>query len=131
MLPNIANSYLPGVITIPSALSITAITNAYPAVATVTANAETQSNSFIAGQLVTLQIPVTYGMWQANNQTVKILANDGSNISLDMDSTNYDAFSIPNPATQPATMSPSGSRNLTLDNETRTEPFQSLNNRGN
>ena len=131
-VPNDANTYLPGVIAIPSSLTLTAITNAFPAVATVAVNTATESNTYIAGQLVRLNIPATYGMFQANGQTVKILAVDGNDLTLDLNTSEFDVFTVPSGnVLQPATIAPSGSRNLTLDNTTGQVPFQSLNNTGN
>lgn len=126
------NTYLPGVIAIPSALTITALTNAYPAVATISVNTATEANTYIAGQLVLLNIPATYGMFQANGQTVKILDVSGNDLTLDLNTSEFDVFTVPSGnVLQPATIAPSGSRNLTLDNTTGQVPFQSLNNIGN
>lgn len=131
-VPNNANTYLPGVIQIPSTLEITAITQSYPAVTTISIDAITASNTYIAGQLVRLNIPYPYGMQQAAGQQVKILSNVGSNITLDMDSRNFDPFIVPSGnVSQPASMAPAGSRNLQYNNSTDFVGFQSLNNRGN
>jgi len=126
------NTYLPGVIAIPSSLEITAITNSYPAVLSVSVDPVTESNSYIAGQLVKLNIPVTYGMFQANGLTVQILAVDGQDLTLDLNTSQFDVFTMP-PQGQlgPASIAPSGSKNLQLDNDTSSVPFQSLNNIGN
>ena len=129
---NNANQYLPGVIAIPSALQITAITQAYPMVLTVTTDPVTASNTYIAGQVVRLNIPITYGMWQANGLTGEVLANTGTLITLNIDTTNFDAFSVPgSTAEKPASLSPAGSRNLQYSNQTNQVGFQSLNNVGN
>lgn len=130
-VPNDANTYLPGTIQTPSALEITAITQAKPMVVTVTIDAQTASNTYIAGQLVKLTIPFDYGMQQANNNIYKVLSNDGENISLDVDSRGFDAFSVPSSGLMPATVAPYGSRNLAYSNSTNTLAFQSLNNEGN
>lgn len=123
------NQYLPGVIQIPSSLVITAITQAYPMVCTVTVNAVTDSNTYIPGQLVKLFVPYTYGMFQANGLKGKILSNSSNIISLDIDSRKFDSFSVPSGnVEQPASMAPAGSRNLEFNNTTRQVPFQSLNN---
>lgn len=131
MIPNNANTYLPGVIQIPSSLVITAITRAFPAVVTCIVNSVNESNTYIPGQLVRLFIPRTYGMQQIANQTLKILAVNGLNFSLQIDSTQFDPFAIPASGEQPATMAPSGSRNLEYSNNTKDLAFQSLNNQGN
>lgn len=125
-----ANQYLKPVIAIPSALEITAITNSYPMVVTTTLNSD-QVNTYIVGQLVRLNIPYTYGMFQANGLNGTILALSGSDFSLDIDSSQFDSFYVPSSDEQPASLAPSGSRNLTYSNLTNDVPFQSLNNIGN
>ena len=131
MIPNNSNTYLPGTITIPSALEITAITQSFPMVITTTMN-EAQVNTYIPGQLVRLFIPNSYGMQQANGLTGQITDVTGSDITVNIDSTLFDSFSVPaGNAEQPASLSPSGSRNLEYSNTTNKVAFQSLNNRGN
>jgi hypothetical protein len=77
-------------------------------------------------------VPITYGMFQANNLIASILSVDVNDISLDIDSRQFDAFVIPiGNNYQVATISPYGSRNLEFDNNTNNVPFQSLNNIGN
>jgi hypothetical protein len=132
MTANNANVYLPGTIAIPSSLNITAITQDYPMVCTIVVNSVTESNTYIAGQVVRLFVPYTYGMFQANGLQGKILSVSGSNISLDIDSRNFDVFAIPaSNAEQPASLAPCGSQNLEYSNLTDSVGFQSLNNRGN
>ena len=131
-VPNNDNTYLPGTIQIPSSMVITAITNAFPMVVTVIVDPVTKSFSYIPGQCVRLNVPYDYGMFQANGLTPKILSVSGLNLILEIDSTNFDVFTIPVVGSYgPATISPNGSRNLTLDNTTGQVPFQSLNNIGN
>ncbi len=132
MNPNNSNQYLPGVIAIPSSMVITAITNSYPMIVTVTIDPITESNSYQLNQLVKLFVPYSYGMIQANGLTGQILSVNGNDLYLDIDSRNFDVFSIPSDSLiQPASLSPSGSRNLIYNNTTNRVPFQSLNNRGN
>ncbi len=132
MNPNNSNTYLPGTIQIPSSIVITAITKAYPAVITVNVNAISEANTYQMGQLVKLQVPITYKMIQADGKVVQILGVSGNNLTVDMNSTNFDPFVVPSGnVEQPAMLSPNGSRNLELNNTTRLVPFQSLNNRGN
>lgn len=127
-----ANQYLPGVIQIPSALEITAITNALPMVLSVSADPITQEATYIVGQLVRLNIPYPYGMFQANGLTGQVVAVSSTTISLDIDSRGFDVFVVPTGnVSQPASLSPAGSRNLEFSNLTRQVPFQSLNNIGN
>ena len=126
------NQYLPGVIQIPSSLVITAISNSYPMVCTIVVDPVTEANTYVAGQLVRLFVPYTYGMFQANGLQGKVISNVGATITLDLDSRNFDVFSVPIGNTeQPASMAPAGSRNLELNNLTNQVPFQSLNNIGN
>lgn len=130
-VPNNANVYLPGTIQIPSALEITAVSRAYPMVVTTSANTVTQSNSYIVGQLVRFNIPYGYGMQQLNGQTLKIFSVSGNDLTFNIDSRNFDAFSVPISGQKPASVAPAGSNNLSYSNETNNVPFQSLNNRGN
>jgi hypothetical protein len=128
---NNANTYLPGTIQIPSSLLITAITKDIIARITVEVDPITASNTYIPGQAVLLTIPFQYGMQQANEKTVKILNVDGLNFYVDMNSVSFDPFVVPMNATQPASLSPSGSNNLEYSNGTNQIAFQSLNNIGN
>ncbi len=123
------NTYLPPVITIPGSLLITNITQSNPMVITYT---NASDNSYIVGQLVILTVPNSYGMFQANGQSGTILALGVDTFTVNIDSSNYDAFVIPPPGQpQPASLAPAGSRNLQFDNSTNKVPFQSLNNIGN
>lgn len=126
-----ANTYLSPVIAIPSTLEIIAITQANPAVLTVTENID-QVNTYIPGQVVKINVPVTYGMWQINNISAPILLSNGPYITVNINSMNFDPFVIPPEGSLgPATISPSGSQNLQYNNITNQVAFQSLNNIGN
>lgn len=127
------NNYLPPVITTPSSLQITSISQAMPAVITVEiANTSTEANTYEAGQLIKITIPVPYGMQQLANKTAQILGVSGLDISINVDSTNFDAFVIPSSTGEaPPTIAPSGSRNVEFNNTTGQIPFMSLNNIGN
>ena len=132
MIPNNANQYLPGVIQIPSTLLITAITKSYPMQVTFTVPPVTASNTYIPGQLVRLNIPASYGMLQANGLTGQILSVNSTTMTLDINSSGFDTFSVPAITKEiPASLAPAGSRNLQFDNTTAQIPFQSLNNIGN
>jgi hypothetical protein len=131
-VPNDANTYLPGTIQIPSSIVITAITQTYPMVVTLSLQPLTEANTYIPGQLIKLTVPITYGMFQADGLQGKILSVSGSDLSLDIDSRQFDAFVVPAAGQlQPASLAPAGSRNLQFDNTTGQVPFQSLNNIGN
>jgi len=122
------NVYLPGVIQIPSRLLITNITQAYPMSITFTVPSN-GSNTYVEGQLVRLTVPKTWGMFQANGLTGKILTIGASTMTLNIDSTLFDAF-IDGSATKetPASLAPAGSQNLSYSNQTNQIAFQSLNN---
>src|SRR3990167_6463173 len=126
-----ANTYLPGTLVIPGSLLITAITRAYPMVVTIT---DSTVNTYIVGQLVRLDIPVTYGMQQADGLIGQITVISGTDFSLSINSSGFDAFVVPGAGTtiaRPASLSPAGSRNLEYNNSTRQVAFQNLNNIGN
>lgn len=100
-------------------------------VLTVSAMPANQVNTYIAGMLIKLTIPVNYGMWQANGLKPTITAVSGNNISVNVDSTQFDPFVVPPSGEQPASLAPTGSRNLQYGNTTNQVGFQSLNNVGN
>lgn len=128
------NQYLPPVIAIPSSLILTAITRASPMVVTVSVgNATTEANTYIVGMAIRLFVPVTYGMRQANNLVGTITVINGSNFTLNLDSSQFDPFVVPSGnVEQPASISPAGSRNYQYTNgSNQSVPFQSLNNTGN
>ncbi len=130
--PNDANVYLPGVIAIPSSLTITNITKAVQMIVTVSVNSVSESNTYIIGQLVRLTVPITYGMFQADGMTGKIVDIGVNTLTLNINSTNFDTFSVPSSALgKPASLAPSGSQNLEYNNGTNQVGFQSLNNIGN
>lgn len=104
----------------PPYLLISNITQANPMVVTVTT-----SNSYVVGQIVHLTVPYPYGMIQADQQNGQITAINGLTFSLNIDSTQYDAFTTPSGnVPQPASLSPAGSRNLYNVNFV---PFHSIN----
>jgi len=96
-----------------------------------------EANTYIVGMAIRLTVPVTYGMIQANNLVGTIIAISGSNFSLNIDSSLFDAFIVPitiqpGYTTTPASIAPYGSKNLDFNNTTaRIIPFHSLNNVGN
>lgn len=127
-----ANAYLKPVILIPSSLQITAITQSSAMVVSVEiTNPSTQANTYIVGMAVRLFVPVTYKM-QANNLVGTIIAINGNQFTLNLDSSSFDPFVIPSGnVEQPASIAPFGSRNLQYNNQTDLVPFQNLNNIGN
>ena len=128
-----SNQYLPPVILIPSSLVITNITQSLPMIITIEIGTPTtEANTYIIGMAVRLFVPKTYGMFQANNLVGTITGINGLNFTLNLDSSQFDAFVVPSGnVEQPATIAPNGSRNLEYNNKTDRVPFQSLNNIGN
>jgi hypothetical protein len=126
-----ANQYLPGVVQIPSMLLITDMTQNYP-LSVEFSVPSTGSNTYIPGMLVRLTVPKTWGMFQANGLTGKILSVSSTTMLLDIDSTYFDSFvDGSSSSAAPASLTPAGSRNLEFSNLTNDVPFQSLNNIGN
>jgi hypothetical protein len=126
-----SNTYLPPTVVIPGTLLISNITQANPMVVTIVNSDE---NSYIVGQLVRLIVPPSYGMFQADQLTGQIIAINGDDFSLNINSTQFDAFVIPGPGvaiSRPASLSPAGSKNLQFNNDSTRVPFQNLNNIGN
>lgn len=126
MCAQFTNTYLAPSPVVPGFLLITAISRAYPMVITFT---NSTYNTYVVGQLVHLNIPPAYGMFQANQLNAAILSINSNTFSVDVDSSGFDAFTVPNPLafpvpSQPATISPGGSRNIY---NTQSEPFHSLN----
>jgi hypothetical protein len=125
------NQYLPGVIQIPSMLLITSMTQSYPLVIGFTVP-QASENTYIPGQLVRLTVPRTWGMYQANGLTGQILSIGSSTMAVDIDTTYFDAFINASSSSEtPASLAPSGSRNLQYSNSTNQVAFQSFNNIGN
>jgi hypothetical protein len=123
------NTYLPPTPVIPGYLLIINITRANPCVVTIV---DSDENTYIAGQCVHFSVPSSYGMTQISQQTGQIIAIDGLDFSVDLDTTQFDAFVYPpNGLSQPASIAPAGSRNLEFNNNANRVAFQSLNNAGN
>lgn len=127
-MPN-ANTYLPGVVTIAGYLLISNMTKATYMVVTIV---DSNQNTYITGQLVYLSVPNSYGMYQANGLTGKILAINGLDFTLDINSTQFNPYITPSVTQErPASLAPAGSRNIEFSNSTNRLAFQSLNNTGN
>lgn len=124
-----ANVYLPPSPVVPGMLLIEDISNSYPMVITIT---DSIYNTYVVGMLVTLAVPASYGMFQANNRTGQIVAINGDDFSVNIDSRGFDVFTPPSPGlpppSKPASLAPGGSRNIY---NTAVEPFHSLSNQGN
>lgn len=125
------NQFLPGVTQIPSALLITGITQSAPMIVSVSVPSDA-ANTYVPGQLVRLTVPRTWGMWQVDGLTCKILSVGVGTLTLNVDSTEFDPFvDGSSSAETPASLAPAGSRNYQFDNSSSQVPFQSLNNIGN
>jgi len=125
------NTYLPGVIAIPSSLLITGMTQSMPLVITYSVPS-TGVFTYIPGQLVRLTVPRTWGMYQANGLTGMIIALGTNTMTLNIDSTNFDPFVVATSSVEtPASLAPAGSKNLQFSNTSMDVPFQSFNNIGN
>jgi len=97
-------------------------------------NQVSQANTYIAGMAVKLFVPISYGMFQANGLIGTINSISGNNFTLNIDSSQFDAFTIPSNAMAetPASLSPAGSRNQQFNNSNvNSLPFMSYNNIGN
>lgn len=122
------NTFLPPSPVVPQQLIITAITNSFPCQITV------QSlllSTYIPDQLIRLDIPFDYGMFQADALTVKIISVIGLVFTVELDSTGFDPFVLPSGGfmtPRPASLSPAGSRNIY---NTTVVPFRSFSNAGN
>jgi hypothetical protein len=74
----------------PAMRIISAITNANPAVVTTTF-----AHQYVSGTIVRLDIPPADGMQQITGQTFPILVTGSTTFTVPIDTTLFDAFSIP------------------------------------
>ena len=66
---------------------ITAITQSYPAVMTFS-----QNHNFTPGEILSFRIPKYYGMYQLNNKQARVLTITSNTVTLDIETTTFDAF---------------------------------------
>ncbi len=71
---------------------VTAITKGFPALVTTSF-----AHGYITGMFVRLDIPLDYGMQQANQQASYITVTSDTQFTIDIDTTSYDTFAIPTP----------------------------------
>lgn len=93
----------------PSMRVIANITNAFPATVTTTF-----AHQYITGTIVRLDIPVSAGMVQANQQFGPITVTGSTTFTIPIDTTEYDTFTLPTtfpPAYQDAQSVPIGEDN--------------------
>lgn len=74
----------------PAMRIIDSITNSFPAVVTTTFD-----HQYITGTIVRLDIPLGFGMHQANQQTGPIEVTGSTTFTIAIDTTFYDPFSAP------------------------------------
>jgi len=102
------NVYLPPSPVTPPFLLITNITQSPKAVVTVSI-----ANTYVIGQLCYFSVPFTYGMFQMDGLTGKILDIVGLNFYTNIDSSQFDAFVLPSAGKEkPASLCSAGSRNI-------------------
>lgn len=93
----------------PAMRIISAITRANPASVTTT-----QNHLFVNGMTVRLDIPTGYGMQQANQLFGQILVTGNTTFTITLDTTLFDAFTVPAGATQSAQAVPFAEDSLQL-----------------
>lgn len=76
----------------PAMRTISAITNAFPASVTTSI-----AHDYRDGMIVRLNIPIGYGMQQADQKYAPIEVTGNTTFTIDIDTTNYDVFAIPSP----------------------------------
>lgn len=92
---------------------ISGITNAQRAVATFT-----EDHDFIVGQIVSFNVTPAFGMFQIQGKKGKILSLTSDTITVDIDTTTWDAFDysvLDDPGTTPPTCVPCSSGVLTSE----------------
>jgi hypothetical protein len=90
LLSSFAPSVLPYPYWYPARRNIVNITQANPAVITTSVD-----STYIAGQSIRLNIPAQFGMIQANGLLVNIISVTGGNITVNLDTTGFTAFTFP------------------------------------
>lgn len=101
----------------PAAPFITGITKG----TTTTVELAFSQNNLTAGQVIRLTIPAAFGMSQANGLTAEILSVSSNVLTLDLDSSGFDAFAWPAASAFPSSFPlvvPVGSGSGTLDDAT-------------
>lgn len=120
------NAYLPPSPVVQPFLTISNITQGKPCVVTVI-----EQNTYVVGQLVYFSVPSSYGMYQIDGLSGEITVVSSQDFTVNLDTSAFSAFVVPSELSaviKPATLSPSGSRNIY---NFTTVPFHSLGNFGN
>jgi len=74
----------------PALRIISAITKAQEAQVTTSFD-----HDYITGEIVRLLVPIDFGMWQINKLTGTITVTGSDTFTIDIDTTNFDTFSVP------------------------------------
>jgi hypothetical protein len=72
--------------------TIESVTNANPCVVTTV-----NDHGYVAGMKVRFLIPIAFGMTQLNEINVQVTSVTSDTLTLDLDSSNFNIFSYPNP----------------------------------
>ena len=108
----------------PAERFITKITAASPAVITTAIN-----HGFVAGDVISLRVPVAFGMTQANLLDVKVVSVTGTTITTDLDASSFTAFAFPVSAsyvTSKAEVVPAGASSSNVVNATTNSGFKGI-----
>lgn len=80
----------------PAMRNILSITQGFPCLITTTFNGTTPGDHlYITGVILRLYIPDGFGMTQANYLTSAVTVTSPTTFTMDIDTTNFDAFVIP------------------------------------
>lgn len=91
----------------PSLVQISAISNAQLAVVTFS-----EDHDFTPGEIVSFRVGRPFGMYEINNKRGKVLYNTDDTITVDIDTSTWNAFTLANldePGTSPPICVPSSS----------------------
>jgi len=103
----------------PAVRIIAAITNDFPASVTTTFN-----HQYITGTIIRLDIPLGFGMQQANQAFGTIIVTSPTTFTIDVDTTLFDAFVMP--ATYPLNAQSAQCVPLAEDNSILTAAVQNV-----
>lgn len=93
----------------PAMRNVSGITQAKPAVITLTAPSD-----YVVGQTCRVYLPSDWGMPQMDQQVVTITAISGNSLTTDVDSTLFAPFTVPSSPSQVAQIVPVGEITSTL-----------------
>lgn len=75
----------------PTRALISAITNATQAVVTFT-----DDHDFTVGEIISFRVTKDFGMYQINQKRAKVLSKTSDTVTIDIDTSTWDAFSLAN-----------------------------------